>query len=73
MPEVPKKDEAVEPLTDAIITKYNMAGQIANDVLKVCFILIFTALTTHFCYRNSWVWPRKVLKLEIFVLTVILA
>uniref|UniRef100_A0AC34GU08 Peptidase M24 domain-containing protein n=1 Tax=Panagrolaimus sp. ES5 TaxID=591445 RepID=A0AC34GU08_9BILA len=34
MPETPKKEEAVEPLTEASITKYTAAGQIVNDVLK---------------------------------------
>jgi curved DNA binding protein len=34
MPETPKKEEALEPLTEAVITKYTTAGQIANDVLK---------------------------------------
>jgi len=34
MPESAKKDEVLEPLTEAAITKYTTAGQIANDVLK---------------------------------------
>jgi curved DNA binding protein len=34
MPETPKKEEALEPLTEAVITKYTTAGQIVNDVLK---------------------------------------